>query len=146
VAKRELDWAKDVLPVLEGVYEVWTDDPQPEGGVSFDQVNAVLGREADDYSTQLVFMQLVDAGYLKPGPFGPRNGPGPGGPSSVLLAEKALQRVASWPSTDGAALYAAMLAEVDRRLASAEVTEDERSKLERLRDFMTGVGRDVLGA
>ena len=77
-------------------------------------------------------------------PFGSLHGPGPGGPSSVLLAEKALQRVAGWPSSDGAALYAAILAEVDRRLAPTEVTEDERSKLERLRDFITGVGHDVL--
>ena len=47
-------------------------------------------------------------------------------------------------TSDGSAIYAALLAEIDKRLESQDVTEEEKGTLRRFRDFATGVGHDVL--
>jgi len=66
------------------------------------------------------------------------------GPSFYLMAVRLLERgrrtVGQWPSEDPVQLLLQIL---DARIAEAS-TEDERSRLEQLRDTALGVGRDVL--
>ena len=64
------------------------------------------------------------------------------GASTAQLTEKAFIAVAGWPSSDGEALFTSLIAELDGRIEAAE--PEERSKLERFRDFAVGIGRDVL--
>ena len=66
----------------------------------YERVNEIIGRDPEDPSTQYVLIQLVDAGYLTRTALGDRHGSGPPGPRTVRLAEKGLQRVANWPSSD----------------------------------------------
>ena len=64
------------------------------------------------------------------------------GPVTVMLGQRAFELVAGWPATSGEEVLASLLAEIDRRIDQAD-DPDERTKLERFRDFLTGVGRDV---
>jgi hypothetical protein len=50
--------------------------------------------------------------------------------------------VAGWPTEAGPDLLARLLVLVDERIAAAE-SDDERSKWQRFRDGVVGVGRDV---
>ena len=59
------------------------------------------------------------------------------------LGEKALQRVAGWPGESGD-LASALLELIDRRLADPAVSEDERGRLERLREALSDVGKGVV--
>jgi hypothetical protein len=59
------------------------------------------------------------------------------------LGEKALQRVAGWPGGSGD-LASELLALIDRRLADPAVSEDERGRLERLRQTLGEVGKGVV--
>lgn len=65
------------------------------------------------------------------------------GPVTVFLAAKALELVAGWPATSAEEVLRSLLAEIDRRIDATE-DPDERSRLERFRDFVTGAGRDVV--
>jgi hypothetical protein len=135
------DWQSEVLPVLEAVYAATREHERPELGVETKHVNEQLGRTTHDRATALALDHLINAGYLAEGL--PRSDIRPG-PSSVVLTEKALQRVAGWPAGPGDAMLASLVAELDRRIATAG--GDERSTLERFRDFAVGAGHDVLVA
>lgn len=133
-----LEWATDVLPVLQAAYEAAAEG-SPDIGASQDAVNARMGREAGDVSTARSLLQLEQAGYL-------RETMGADqivGPAFFTLTEKALQVVAGWPGGGGDAAYDRLLALLDERISAAG-TPDERSQWERARDAVVGAGRDVL--
>ena len=64
------------------------------------------------------------------------------GPGTVELTGKAFEFVAGWPKTTGDALFASLIAEIDASIATAE--PDDKTGLERFRDFAVGIGRDVI--
>jgi hypothetical protein len=135
-----LQWDTEVRPVLDAVYRATREHPQPGYGVEQARINDVLGRDPANVSTALALDTLVRTGYLVEGPLrrmGTKIGPGP-----VLLTEKALAITAGWPTSSGEALLSALIVELDRRIEAAE--PDEKSKLERFREFAIGVGRDVM--
>ena len=62
---------------------------------------------------------------------------------AIRLEEKGYQVAAGWPSASGDVAFERLLALLDERIPAA-TSEEERSKLERFRDGVVGVGRDVL--
>jgi DNA-binding PadR family transcriptional regulator len=132
-----LDWRNDVRPVLVAVYEALA----AEGGMipttDLGGVSAALGRETEDERTYRVLVELKEKGYI--------SGTQTGGGGFVLiqLQEKGLQEVAGWPTRPGEDTYAQLLAALSERIEQSDSPE-ERTKLERFRDALAGVGRDVL--
>jgi hypothetical protein len=132
-----LDWTTEVRPVLDATFRL-IDDPdvlevtslqvadaleRPHEGVV--QTMAYLA-EADYLSTEASIDQASGEVVMEV------NG----------LTEKSLQLVANWPipgiSNDA---HAALLKVIDERMVDA--VPEERSRLEKLRDGVAGVGRDV---
>ena len=58
------------------------------------------------------------------------------------ITEKGLQITAGWPTGAADAAYTRLLTLIDEHVEEA-ATDEERSKWERLRDGVLGVGRDV---
>jgi hypothetical protein len=138
MALSDMDWKATMRPVLRAVYEAsLTATPY---GVVQSQVNAQLGRAADDPKTDRLLYELERSGYIEA--VTPSFGES-WGPSHSRLTEKALQMVAGWP---GAARDDVVLRLLDVLNAEIEQTDDpdQRSKLEKLRDVVAGIGRDVL--
>jgi hypothetical protein len=87
-------------------------------------------------------MSLVDGGWIIPVV---GNVAGRVGPYSFRLGEKALQEVAGWPTAgSGDRFVEQLLAVLDERIAGAQ--GEEKSRLERVREVVLGVGHDVFVA
>jgi hypothetical protein len=133
-----MDWGTRVLPVLAAVGRAYA-NPQPEIGVSAAAINAELGREESDPATGLVLDELVMAGYLTD----TMSTDVSVGPLFCRLTEKGLQATAGWPSASGEAVFERLLVLLDDAIAAAP-TDEERSKLERVRDGVLDVGKSVI--
>ncbi len=134
-----LDWQSEARPVLQAVYDAMVrQNAQPEGGVSQIEVNEELGRERDDRATKNALIYLEEGGYIK----GVGSFDQDPSPRYCRLAQKGREIVAGWPSGPGDDLLSSLIAEIDRRIQAAD-TEEEKSRLQRFRDFAVGVGRDV---
>jgi hypothetical protein len=107
-------------------------DSNGYGYAESDEINAVLGRSADDQSTDLALSKLRDAGFIE----GYR---GAEGWSNCTLAEKGLQTVAGWPTRPGDDTYELRLAVLAQRIESAPT--EEEPKWIKLRDGFAGAGR-----
>jgi hypothetical protein len=131
-------WSDEILPVLEAAHRVSLRN-LTDPFISVAAVDDELGREANDPRTARALHDLAETGY-----FDVTTSPAMGSitPAIFRLSEKALQIVAGWPSIGGESFFTRMLAELDERVAAASTTE-ERTRLERLRDGLVGVGRDV---
>jgi hypothetical protein len=137
-----LDWDRDVMPVLQATYDVWTAamaiDPHARFGVPGQEINEKLGRDADDPRTAVVLDRLRDAGLVDgEGVSGQKN------PDDVLVTAKGLQYVAGWPATPDEAAVARLLAVLDQRIQEAP-TPEARSNWTRLRDAVSALPREVL--
>jgi len=137
-AAEGIDWDTVVLPVLQAVGRAHS-QARPGLGVSLEMVNTELGRAPDDLSTAEVLDDLIRTDYLEQ-TIDTDSRPGP---AWCQLREKGLQVTSGWPSGSGEVALARLLAIVDERIAGA-VDDEERSKWERFRDGVLGVGRDVL--
>jgi hypothetical protein len=136
-----LDWETDVLPVLRAAYEVGGDG-DPDLGISADVVNAKLGRSANDLGTGRVLISLLDTGYIIQTLEGADQA---AGPYYFRLGEAALRIVAGWPTPGSGDRFVEQLMQVlEERIAGAQ--GEERTRLERLRDVVVGVGHDVFVA
>jgi hypothetical protein len=136
-----LGWETDVLPVLSAAYAI-SGDSDPRQGISADDVSERLRRGANDPQTGRILLSLVDTAWIIP-VIG--NVSGRVGPISFRLSEKALQEVAGWPKTgSGDRFVEQLLAVLDERIAGAQ--GDEKSRLERLRGFIVGIGHDAFVA
>jgi len=135
-----LDWETAVLPVLRAAYEI-DDRSDPELGLSAADLNHHLGREAGDVRTGRVLILLAEAGYVTETMSGPDQFVGP---MRFRLAEPALRIVANWPTPGSGDQFVSRLLEViDDRIAETE-DEHERTRLERLRDTIGGIGHDIV--
>jgi hypothetical protein len=127
-------WETEVLPVLEAFYTA-SGSADADLGVSDNAVNEVLGREPGDARTDRVVTMLVSTGYLDTTVRSM-------GFRYCRITEKGLQITAGWPSGAADAAYTRLLTLIDKHVEEA-ATDEERSKWERLRDGVVGVGRDV---
>lgn len=117
---------------------------QPEGfadlgEVDVDALNRRLSRGRGDARTVGVLRSLTRGGYIEVIDNGPDQ---TAGPRLFALTDKALQVVASWPSTTGEAAVQKLVAELDRRIED-EPDEARKGKLVKLRDGILDVGKDV---
>jgi hypothetical protein len=138
VDQHALDWSTRVLPVLNALARAYSHAPSAIG-VRTEAVVEELEADSDTDSVALVLDELVRAGYLEE-TLGADQLPGP---ASSRLTEKGLQVTAGWPSASGEVALDRLLTVIEERI-EASTTEEERSKWERLRDGLAGVGRDVI--
>jgi DNA-binding PadR family transcriptional regulator len=133
-ASGAFDWETEALPVLQAVYAA-SGSADPDLGMSETTINEVLGREPDDARTARVLTMLIRGDYLDTTieTMGSRN---------VQITEKGLQVTAGWLSGAPDAAYTRLLALIDKHVEEA-ASDEERSKWQRLRDAVVGVGRDV---
>jgi hypothetical protein len=136
-AGHPLEWEDRVLPVLETIGRVYHTS-HPELGLSIETLANEVGVAAEDEQLGRVVYELVQTGYLE----APIDTDQTLAPRFFRLTERGLQVVAGWPTEAGADLLARLLTLVDQRIASAS-SDEERSKWQRLRDGVVGVGRDV---
>ncbi len=130
-------WYSRALPILGAVRDVEaTDDSYVF------QIGDLADRTGLDPRQVVVEVErLIEGGYLS----GKLGGPMSGGDvrpwhvSNARLAPAGARVVGLWPSSDP---YEALLALLERRLAEAP-DEDTRSRLRKVRDTITGLGRDV---
>jgi hypothetical protein len=108
-------------------------------GARTDAVVEELGPEADGYLVALTLDELVRAGFLDE-TMGADQLPSP---ASSRLTEKGLQVTAGWSTASGEVAFDRLLSVIEQRI-EASATDDERSRWERLRDSVIGVGREVL--
>jgi hypothetical protein len=132
------DWQQNVMPLLKAASELERQLP-PGSGITQDALNVSLGRPAGDPQTATTLIQLSTAGYLRD----EQSVEQVDGPIFFRLGEKALQRVAGWPGAGGD-LTSDLLALIEQRLADPEVSNDERKRLERMRDTVGDVGKGVM--
>jgi hypothetical protein len=105
-------------------------------GVSHKTINEVLGRQPNDPQTDRIVTMLVQGDYLERTAFEGM------GSRFCQITEKGLQITAGWPSGAPDAAYTRLLALIDEHVEAA-ATDEERSKWERLRAGILGIGRDV---
>jgi hypothetical protein len=134
-ASGSYDWVTEALPVLQAVYDA-SKSADADLGVSHKRINEALGRQSDDPQTEKVVSMLVQGDYLERTAFEAM------GSRFCQITEKGLQITAGWPSGAPDAAYTRLLALIDERVEEA-ASDEERSKWERLRDGVVGVGRDV---
>jgi hypothetical protein len=132
-----LDWQSDVRPVLAATYEAIKRGDEVTATTDIESINEVLGRDSSDDQTYRVLVALKTQGYIS------GTQVGGSGFDLIQLEERGLQEVAGWPTRPGEDTYAQLLAVLSELIAQAP-TAEERTKFERLRDALVGIGRDVL--
>jgi len=138
VNQHALDWSTRVLPVLNALARAYSRAPSPIG-IGTEAIVEELDADGDTNSVALVLGELVRTGYLEE-TLGADQLPGP---ASSRLTEKGLQVTAGWPSASGDVAFDRLLTVIEERI-EASTTDEERSKWERFRDEVAGVGRDVI--
>lgn len=133
-----LDWDTEARPVLDAVYRAYGPEPS-DMGVTQEAINAELGREPRDRRTDYVLRELEQTNWIVETMGTDQTM----GPLYCKVSEKGLQLVAGWPTTTAEAAVEKLLALVDLRITEASDPE-ERSKWQRIRDGLLGVGREAL--
>lgn len=126
-------WQQNVMPLLRAAAGLER-ELAPGSGITQDALNAALDRPPGDPQTATTLIQLSTAGYLRD----ELSVEQIDGPISFRLGERALQQVAGWPGAGGD-LASDLLALIDHRLADPAVSDDERGRLQRLRDTVGDV-------
>jgi hypothetical protein len=128
------DWETEALPVLQAVYTA-SASADADLGVSDDTVNEVLGRERGEARTERILTMLIRGDYLD-------TTMQTMGSRFSQITEKGLQITAGWPSGAADAAYTRLLTLIDEHVEAA-ASDEERSRWQRLRDAVVGVGREV---
>jgi hypothetical protein len=130
-----LDWPA-VTPVLDCVYEMYTEDGAPEYGVPSEEVlREVDGHEAG----RAALRELVRAGYLEETSTPDRLAELP---RTVRPTPLTLQLLAGWPVSSAEAVLDQLVAALDQAIESTSDPE-QRSRLVKVRDGLLGAARDV---
>lgn len=133
-----LDWQRDVLPVLDATYRM-LEEQGPYAQLDGKEVAHALGRDEEDMALRHVFEQLGHAGYIKP------TWAGVTLPIMIEPTERGLQYAMGWPVL-GQSDVDALLRMLDQRIESPDTPEDERTRLQRLRDAAGDVGTSVMSS
>jgi hypothetical protein len=123
--------------VLVAAYEALEDAGSVYPNVQSEHINERLGRAPDDPRHDFALEYLRKAGYIS----GQRAGNAPHW-HLVTLERDGLVEVAGWPARAGSDFAAQLLDVLDHRIETAE-DEDERTRLQRFRDAVTSVGRQI---
>jgi len=135
-----LDWEADVRPVLVAVKDVLDATDDLIRGADLESVHTALGdRAVSEGVTHAALEELRRTDYIE-GRVGFGNPPVM---FFIKLTEKGRQEVAGWPVAPGADFGAKLLDELERRIADAG-NEEERTRLQRLRDAVADVGKSVI--
>jgi DNA-binding PadR family transcriptional regulator len=129
------DWTAEAEPVLEAVYKALRNKSAP-ARVTPAEVNGELSRSDGDDRTEQTLYDLKRTGYIDGMEVDNRPAP-----VFIELTEKGLQTVAGWPSATGESVYARLLNEIEQ--LAADASPEQRGRLEKLRDGLVAVGRDV---
>ncbi len=127
-------WEERELPLMEVIRK--DEEEGPTYGLSSDEVGRRAG--LDPRTAQATLKELHRAGYIRGNDVS--NHSTGWGLIGVMLEEKGRIAVRQWPSDDA---YEELIRVLDERLARTE-DEGERSRLQRLRDALTEVGRNVV--
>jgi hypothetical protein len=133
-----MDWETDAKPVLVATYGM-VEDPEI-WEVTSRAVAKALHRAPAEVARTMGY--LSDAGYLVT-----ENSIDQISGEIMVeverLTEKSLQQLSGWPVAGYSGDVASMLVEIiEERITDAD--PEERNRLEKLRDAIAGVGRDVL--
>lgn len=128
----DLHW-KAARPVLQQIYEEYLAAGAPAMGVD---LLALFGDGTELATRESVVRELANGGYLEV------EFESADGPRLVRPTTAALQLLAGWPTSPAQQALDELVAEIDDEIAKASDSET-RTKLERLRDGLLGVGRDV---
>ena len=132
-----LDWETEIRPVLVAAYRALGDAGSAYPNVQSEDINAQLGREPDDQRHDLALEYLRKAGYID----GQRAMQGHW--HLVTLEQPGLVEVAGWPAAPGEDYGAKLLDLLEERIDATE-DEEQRSRLQRLRDTVVSVGTNVV--
>jgi hypothetical protein len=132
-----LQWSTDVLPVLLGVGQAYSASAQPDLGVTPDDVAEALGQARDDELDRILY-ELTRSAYLEETLGADQSLV----PIRMRPTEKGLQVTSGWPGGESQAAAALLAAIAARRDAAG--SEEERSRLQRAYDALSGLGREVL--
>jgi hypothetical protein len=131
------DWERDVLPVLRAAYDLM--EERRTDMLDGDELAALVTPERTKGDLYSLF-QLIDATGYADVRFG-----GAMSIAFVQPAEKGLQLTRGWP-VPGQGDVEALLRLLDLRIASPDTPEEERTRLQRLRDAAGNVGSSVLSS
>ena len=138
IVRPVFDWQREVLPVLRATYDLM--DERRTDALDGDELLPVLITEnrtkGDLYG---IFRQIHGAGYAHVHFAGGMN------VAFVQPTEKGLQVTRGWP-VPGQGDVDALLRLLDQRIASPETPDEERTRLERLREAAGSVSQTVLSS
>lgn len=139
-----LNWEQDVLPVLEAAYDAWCAEAQTtaalgrsEPWVTTENVNAKLGRPADDAHTEMILKHLESAGYIT----AERDVRDVS--LEITFTERGLRFVAGWPGSPEEVTVSRLLAALEEQVEVAE-TPEEKTALQRALVSLRSVPSSVL--
>jgi hypothetical protein len=129
-----LEW-RAATPVLQAIFAAYEEAGAPENGVETEKVLRALD---DAESARAVVRELARSDYLET----LIDVDGSDVPVTVRPTPRTLQLLAGWPSGSAEAALDELVAALDEAIGSAP-TDEERSKLSRVRDGLLGAARDV---
>jgi hypothetical protein len=132
------DWERDVLPVLRTTYDLM--DERQTDMLDGDELVPLLVTDDRTKGNVYNLFRLIDnAGYA--------DVRFAGGMTVALVrpTEKGLQLTRGWP-VPGQSSVEALLRLLDQRIASPTTSDDERTRLRRLRDAAGNVSESVLSS
>lgn len=132
-----LDWNTDVLPVLLAAGRAHSVSTRPELGVTPDEVADGLGRTRDEELDRIIY-ELTRSAYLEQTIGADQSLV----PLYMRLTEKGLQATAGWPGGSGEVVLERLLTLIEQRIDES-ASPEERSRWERLREGLQGVGRET---
>ncbi|HYN35574.1 MAG TPA: hypothetical protein VEV82_01220 [Actinomycetota bacterium] len=134
----ELTWLKREMPILEAVFEL--EERSGDDGfitTTVEQIADATGLDLGEVRRGV--RALYESGYIVGENTTVHVGYNLYG---IRLLEKGRQRVGQWPGQDS---YESLITFLEDSINSEE-DPDRKSKLERLKDGVTSVGRDVAGS
>jgi hypothetical protein len=134
VSAVSLDWSA-VNPVLEALFEAYTQAGAPEYGIASEPV--LRGLE-DPAAGRPAVRELVRGGYLETVNEQDQSDI----PSEVRPTPLTLQLIARWPGSGAEAALGELVAAIDEEITSTD-DSDKRRKLTAVRDGLLGAARDV---
>jgi hypothetical protein len=129
------DWQRDVLPVIRATYALM--EERGDDVLEWEDLGPRLGAERTEGELYNIFQQIKRAGYA--------DVYFAGGMTIAMVrpTENGLQLTHGWPAP-GQSEAEALLRVLDTMIESADTSDEERTRLKRLRDAAGDVSQSVL--